>query len=130
MTEMNVLSNWQFYFKKSDGLGNMSNALSSFSTFWNEFSLPLLITSDKFIIGGEIPGKDDIFYTPSIICIERVSHEFKGDNAHDLMRAVTASGEQFFFYSDEHTPTMRAAIGDMLQFHQLVRPTDMTIPTT
>ena len=131
MTNMTVLSDWQFYFKKSDGMDNMHNAISSFAPFWNEFNLPLFITNDKFIIGGKIPGKDNIFYTQTIVCVERVNHEFRGDVAHDLMRAVTASGEQFFFYSDEHTPEMRAAMGDMLQFHRFVRPISpkMLIPT-
>lgn len=128
MTDMTILRDWQFYFRKSDGLDNMYNAISSFALFWNEFDRPLFITDEKFVIGGKIAGKE-MAYTPKIISIERIDHKFSNSVAHDLMRAVTASGKEFFFYSDQHTSEMYAAINDMLTFHELHKPSDLLIPT-
>ncbi|MBR3263834.1 hypothetical protein IKF94_01195 [Candidatus Saccharibacteria bacterium] len=115
------ITNWQLYFRKEDGLANRFNAVSAFAYFWDTFSEPLLVVQEKFIIGGTLVGREDKadFYTPHIVCIERLKHEFKGDLAHDLMRAVTAYDDEFYFYSDDHTPEMRMMLGDMLTFHEL-----------
>lgn len=126
MTEMTIIRDWQFYFRKSDGLDNMYNAISSFAPFWNEFDQPLFITNEKFIIGGKIAGKE-VAFTPKVVSIERMNHKFDNSTAHDLMRATTTSEREFFFYSNEHTPEMFAAMNDMLQFHKLLKPSDLLI---
>ena len=135
MTEMTdltgkvVLKNWQLCFRKEDGPVNMHNAISAFADFWNKFDEEVLVVSEKCVISGKIAGNDEIFYTPEVESIIRCRHEFDGDVAHDLMRAYTASGEEFFFYSNEHTPEMCSAIGDMIRYHELLKPYQFYIPT-
>ena len=126
MLEMKIITNWQFYFEGKDGIDNKFNAISSFSNFWNIFGEKMLVVSEKFVIGGNlINGLDDIgereniFFTSRIAAIERVKHQFKGDLSHDLFRAVTDTGEEYYFFSDEHTPEMKIMIGEMLSAHQL-----------
>ncbi len=116
---MIVIKSWQLYFEEKDGIDNKFNVMSTFSNFWNEFSSKIVIFPEKFVIGGIIDPDGELFLTGHITCIQRVKHQFKGDLAHDLFRAVAISGEEYFFYSDEYTPEMRIMIGDMLSFHQL-----------
>ena len=125
MADLKVIKNWQFYFKKEDGLDNMHNAISAFADFWNKFDLELFVSNEKFVIGGKLDGED--FYSTEVTGVERIYHTFQGDVAHDELRVITESGEEYLFYSDEHTPEMYAAINDMLSFHELLTPTDLLI---
>ena len=117
--KMIIVKSWQLYFEERDGVDNKFNAISTFANFWDNFSSKIVIFPEKFVIGGITDDDGDLFFSSHIACIQRVKHQFKGDLAHDLFRAVANDGEEFFFYSDEHTPEMRIMIGDMLAFHQL-----------
>lgn len=116
---MIIIRSWQLYFEEKDGVDNKFNAISTFANFWNQFGSKIVVFSEKFILGGIADEDGDLRFTGHIAAIERVKHQFKDDLAHDLFRAVTNDGKEYFFYSDEHTPEMRIMIGDMLALHQL-----------
>lgn len=120
-----MLKAWQLYFDKSDGgYANRHNVVSVFAPFWENSNAELMITPEKFMIGGNVYGRagfndGDEILTSHIDQIVRVKHSMKNGIPHDLLCATTKSGSKYYFYSDEHNAYMALMLGDMLHIKQL-----------
>lgn len=116
MRQCNMLKNWGFCFLNKHGNLNRMIIADSFDLFLGQKSSNRLRVPGKCILKGIIykgnealEGKE--IHTEEIRYIDRVNQELEqklqcqletASPQHNLYRATTISGSEFFFYSDDH----------------------------
>ena len=116
MRQCNMLKNWGFCFLNKHGNLNRMIIADSFDLFLGQKSSNRLRVPGRCILKGIIykgnealEGKE--IHTEEIRYIDRVNRELEqklqcqpetASPQHNLYRATTTNGSEFFFYSDDH----------------------------
>lgn len=116
MRQCNMLKNWSFCFLNKYGNLNRRIIADSFDSFLSQKSSNRLRVPGKCVLKGIIykgnealEGKE--VSTMEIRFIDRVDQKIReklqcqpgpASPQHNLYRATTTNGSEFFFYSDEH----------------------------
>ncbi|MBR3233485.1 hypothetical protein IKG12_01310 [Candidatus Saccharibacteria bacterium] len=124
MTHNPMITEWELYFNRADGYDNRATVAKAFANFWKELEVDKLEISGKCRLGGRVFGREgfndgDEILTSNVRFIERVERGDCGGVQHDLMCATTASGNKYFFYSNDYNVYMFLMLGDLLRTGEL-----------
>ena len=111
------LEKWVLLFRAEDGYTNKEQIARNFQAFWSSRDQKYEVLG-TCLLGGNIIGAYNIragqeIKTSSIKYFERVEQDTICGSPHDLIRATTKSGHEYYFYSDEYHPIMGMMFGDI-----------------
>ena len=113
------LRSWNLYFPLDDGLENRMNVMKAFMDFLQNPDADELKVPGNCVLGGDVYGRagvaDGVMVVTSYVrYIKRLERGYAFGNPNDLMRAVTASGSVYYFYSRTHDAFMQMMMGDII----------------
>lgn len=123
-TLYSLIKSWELFFRKKDGKANRAKIAAAFHEFWMNRESDVLWVDGKVMLGGELhtspntPSRGEIT-TSNVVSFERISRDDLNGYPHDLICALTHSGNKYFFYSDEYCAHMFMMLGDLTHLGKL-----------
>ena len=114
-----MLKDWELYFERADGYDNRQKVTTEFAIFWRNRRQKEIVIPGKCKLGGKVLRHvgfldgTELFTTDHIKMIKRIGYECICGNVHDLMCAITTSGKEYYFYSDESNTHMFMMLLDL-----------------
>ena len=118
------IKEWELFFRKRDGKANRAKMAAAFHEFWNDRERDVLWVDGKVMLGGELhtspntPSRGEIT-TSNVVSFHRITRDDLDGYPHDLICALTHSGNNYYFYSDEYCAHMFMMLGDLTHLGKL-----------
>lgn len=119
------VKDWELYFKSADGEENREAVVKAFAEFFEDCKAEKLEIPGKTMLGGLVYGREgfkdgELIFTSSIKTIEKIERSSdENGNPLDLLRASTATGSEYYLYSDEYNAYMFLMLGDIIHMGKL-----------
>lgn len=128
------LENWTLLFRAEDGYENKEQTAKAFQAFWNSRN-PRYEVLGMCLLGGNVIGADNFktgqeIRTPLITLFERVEQDTICGTPHDLIRAKTNTGHEYYFYTDDFHSCMGMMFGDIRRLGGIDSRKNYYVPDT
>ena len=119
-----LIEEWELYFRRKDGKANRAKMAAAFHEFWMDRERDVMWVDGKVMLGGSLytspnaPSRGEVT-TSNVVSFNRVAQDDLNGYPHDLICALTHSGNKYYFYSDGFCAHMFMMLGDLTHLGKL-----------